>query len=83
LARESGSRTSRDRERDRVEADLLLAVIVAHMAFRTASSPNDAYTARMCFTEAVRELYYGVVEAGSEKSSGLSQGLNGKERKWH
>jgi hypothetical protein len=43
--------------RDRVEADLLLAVVFAHMAYRTAKNFGEDVTARRRFIDTVRALY--------------------------
>jgi hypothetical protein len=51
---------SSEQRRDRVEADLLLAVVFAHMAYRTATNSDEVATARRRFIDTVRALYHTV-----------------------
>jgi hypothetical protein len=49
-----------EEERDRIEADLLLLVVCAHMAFRSANGLDEATNTREHFIDAVRALHYAV-----------------------
>jgi hypothetical protein len=51
---------SSEKRRDRTEADLLLAVVFAHMAYRTAKNFGEDVTARRRFIDTVRALYHTV-----------------------
>ena len=53
-------RNSSEQRRDRAEADLLLAVVFAHMAYRTAKNFGEVATARRRFIDTVRALYHTV-----------------------
>jgi hypothetical protein len=66
LERTSVVHTSSQQERDRIEADLLLAVVFAHMAYHTAKSFSEDVTARRQFIDTVRALHHrieGAVDA--------------------
>lgn len=66
--------TADEQERDRIEADLLLLVVCAHMAYRTASGLEEAVNSRTQFIDAVRALHYTVAEdIGTQESGALSQ----------
>jgi len=62
--------TSSEQERDRIEADLLVLVVFAHMACRTANGLSEAANARIQFIDAVRALHYAVAgDAGPQESA--------------
>jgi hypothetical protein len=55
--------------RERREADLLLNVVLAHMAFHSAKDPIARKMERERFTEAARKLHEFVAEAADEENS--------------
>ena len=66
--------TSPEKERNRIEADLLLLVVCAHMACRTADSLRDELASRAQFIDAVRALHDAVAGAGGTlESTALSR----------
>lgn len=74
MAGRSVIHTAAEEERDRIEADLLLLVVCAHMACRTASGLDEAAESRAQFIDAVRALHFAVaVDTGTQESSALSQ----------
>ncbi len=60
MARRSVVHNASEPGRDRVEADRLLAVVFAHMAYRTAKNLGEDLTARRRFIDTVRALYHTV-----------------------
>ena len=60
VASRSAVLSSSEEERDRIEADLLLLVVCAHMACRTANGLDEATNSRGHFIDAVRALHFAV-----------------------
>jgi hypothetical protein len=59
------------RNLDRWEADLLLSVVFAHMAFRSTEDHSGRKTAHDRFTQAVVQLYQFVTAENSDENTAM------------